>query len=166
MIVLHNLYFRIQWFRFTCHRYPWSPRHTEGEPTPENQRPGTLGTSKPRSHWSPRGVAVPNQFGLELDQIQFGWQKVSIFFLKSKNSGFWWFLFIGLPTENCEVLVVGLGRRLRPSPEDGPRARLGVGALEALQRRYQIRSFFDADVQGWPMFCEKLLQIDMFLFGY
>ena len=27
--------------------------------------------------------------------------------------------------------MVGLGRRLRVAPEDGPRARLGVGALEA-----------------------------------
>lgn len=26
--------------------------------------------------------------------------------------------------------MVGLGRRLRVAPEDGPRARLGVGALE------------------------------------
>eukprot|EP00434_Breviolum_minutum_P024500 symbB.v1.2.021639.t1/scaffold1828.1/size99598/1 len=50
---------------------------------------------------------------------------------------------IGAP----EVLVVGLGRRLRSCGMDGPRARLGAGALEALQRRYQISSYFDADAQ-------------------
>lgn len=60
---------------------------------------------------------------------------------------------IGAP----EVLVVGLGRRLRVAPEDGPRARLGVGALEALQRRYQIRSYFDADVQGYMATCKASL---------
>lgn len=60
---------------------------------------------------------------------------------------------IGAP----EVLVVGLGRRLRAAPEDGPRARLGVGALEALQRRYQIRSYFDADVQGYMATCKASL---------
>eukprot|EP00435_Cladocopium_sp_Y103_P044068 s1943_g12.t1 len=60
---------------------------------------------------------------------------------------------IGAP----EVLVVGLGRRLRVAAEDGPRARLGVGALEALQRRYQIRSYFDADVQGYMATCKASL---------
>lgn len=48
-----------------------------------------------------------------------------------------------------EVLVVGLGRQLRPNEADGPRARLGAGAVEALQHRYQIKTFFDADIQGY-----------------
>lgn len=60
---------------------------------------------------------------------------------------------IGAP----EVLVVGLGRRLHPAADDGPRARLGAGALEALQRRYQIKTFFDADAQGYMATCRASL---------
>lgn len=60
---------------------------------------------------------------------------------------------IGAP----EVLVVGLGRRLRSCGIDGPRARLGAGALEALQRRYQISSYFDADAQGYMATCRASL---------
>eukprot|EP00439_Symbiodinium_sp_Y106_P023142 s6421_g2.t2 len=56
-----------------------------------------------------------------------------------------------------EVLVVGLGRRLRADEEDGPRARLGAGAVEALQRRYQVRTHFDADVQGYMATCRASL---------
>ncbi|CAE7942551.1 unnamed protein product, partial [Symbiodinium necroappetens] len=56
-----------------------------------------------------------------------------------------------------EVLVVGLGRRLRADEEDGPRARLGAGAVEALQRRYQVRTHFDADVQGYLATCRASL---------
>lgn len=51
--------------------------------------------------------------------------------------------------EPPEVLVVGLGRRLRESEAQGPRARLGCGALEALQRRYGITTYFDADVHAY-----------------
>ncbi|CAE7450593.1 unnamed protein product [Symbiodinium natans] len=61
------------------------------------------------------------------------------------------------PISAPEVLVVGLGRRLRADEDDGPRARLGAGAVEALQRRYQIRTFFDADVQGYVATCRASL---------
>jgi len=48
-----------------------------------------------------------------------------------------------------EVLVIGLGRQLRAGEEQGPRARLGAGALEALQRRYNIKTYYDADIRGY-----------------
>ncbi|CAJ1365294.1 unnamed protein product [Effrenium voratum] len=60
---------------------------------------------------------------------------------------------IGAP----EVLVIGLGRRQRSDAADGPRGRLGAGAVEALQRRYQIDSFFDADAQGYMSTCRASL---------
>jgi len=56
-----------------------------------------------------------------------------------------------------EVLVVGLGRRLRADEADGPRARLGAGAVEALQRRYQVRTFFDVDQRGYVATCRASL---------
>lgn len=51
--------------------------------------------------------------------------------------------------EAPEMLIVGLGRRLRESETAGPRARLGAGAVEALQRRYGVRTFFDADLRSY-----------------
>eukprot|EP00418_Pyrodinium_bahamense_P097572 CAMPEP_0179044834 /NCGR_PEP_ID=MMETSP0796-20121207/17872_1 /TAXON_ID=73915 /ORGANISM="Pyrodinium bahamense, Strain pbaha01" /LENGTH=616 /DNA_ID=CAMNT_0020741233 /DNA_START=48 /DNA_END=1895 /DNA_ORIENTATION=+ len=61
------------------------------------------------------------------------------------------------PIEPPEMLVVGLGRRLRASPAHGPRTRLGAGAVEALQRRYAIRTFFDADLRSYIATCRSSL---------
>lgn len=59
--------------------------------------------------------------------------------------------------EPPEVLIVGLGRQLRGNEAQGPRARLGAGALEALQHRYGIRTFFDTDVRGYMGTCKASL---------
>lgn len=59
--------------------------------------------------------------------------------------------------EPPEVLVIGLGRRLRANEAYGPRTRLGAGAVEALQRRYGISTHFDVDVHGYTATCKASL---------
>jgi len=59
--------------------------------------------------------------------------------------------------EPPEVLVVGLGRRLRAGPEQGPRARLGSGAVETLMRRYSVKTYFDADAHAYIGSCKASL---------
>jgi len=59
--------------------------------------------------------------------------------------------------EPPEMLIVGLGRRLRTSESSGPRARLGAGAVEALQTRYGTRTFFDAGLRSYVATCKASL---------
>jgi len=56
-----------------------------------------------------------------------------------------------------EMLVVGLGRQLRTSDSSGPRARLGAGAVEALQQRYGVKTYFDADSRAYTGTCKASL---------
>lgn len=56
-----------------------------------------------------------------------------------------------------EMLVVGLGRQLRTSDSSGPRARLGAGAVEALQQRYGVKTYFDADIRAYAGTCKASL---------
>lgn len=59
--------------------------------------------------------------------------------------------------EPPQMLVVGLGRSLRPTQAEGPRARLGAGAIEALERRYEIGTFFDIELRGYVSTCKASL---------
>jgi len=61
------------------------------------------------------------------------------------------------PIAAPEMLVVGLGRQLRASDSSGPRARLGAGAVEALQQRYGVKTYFDADIRAYAGSCKASL---------
>jgi len=70
-----------------------------------------------------------------------------------------WAPALPAPVEAPEVVVIGLGRQLRPSEAQGPRARLGAGAVEALAQRYDVRTYYDADVRGYLGTCRASLDM-------
>lgn len=61
------------------------------------------------------------------------------------------------PKAAPEALVVGIGRQLRESEAQGPRARLGAAAVEALQQRFGVTTYYDADVRGYVGTCRASL---------
>eukprot|EP00929_Paragymnodinium_shiwhaense_P101300 TRINITY_DN6428_c0_g1_i1.p1 TRINITY_DN6428_c0_g1~~TRINITY_DN6428_c0_g1_i1.p1 ORF type:complete len:649 (-),score=162.06 TRINITY_DN6428_c0_g1_i1:175-2121(-) len=61
------------------------------------------------------------------------------------------------PTEPREAFVVGIGRQLRSEEDQGPRARLGAAAVEALQQRYGVQSHFDLEARGYMAQCRASL---------
>lgn len=55
--------------------------------------------------------------------------------------------------EAPQALIVGFGRQLRELETQGPRARLGAGAVEALLQRHGVATYFDADVKAYVGDC-------------